>query len=118
MKRKASQQLAFFQLFPITWIISFLCAFIGGLIGWTAWITKNVPQTDYVDALFTKQAKYIDLQNEKAVKYIDDKITAVRAESFAHSDFNRSSMESEYKGLTAKIDMLILMIQGAKGGRQ
>lgn len=84
---------------------------MGGLIGWTVWITKNVPRTDYVEELAAKTMKYVDVHEERMLKYIEDKIANVRKESFDHSDLNKSTMESEYKGLSAKIDMLIMIVQ-------
>lgn len=93
--------------FPIISVV--ISCLIGG-IGWTAWVARNVPQTSYIDDLLAKELKYIDLKSAESMKYTDEKVNALRAEAFAHSDINRSSMESEYKGLSAKLDMLIMMV--------
>lgn len=81
------------------------------LLGWTAWIARNVAQTSYVDEISTKQLKYIDIKIIETQKYTDDRIGALRQESFDHSDKNRANMESEYKSLGAKLDMLIMIVQ-------
>lgn len=83
---------------------------VGGVI-WTAWIARNVAQTSYVDELLVKQVKYVDSRIAEVVKYTDDKTFSVKKEAFDHSDLNKGIMESEYKGLSAKLDMLIMMVQ-------
>lgn len=98
-------------------MVSIGASLIGGCFFSTIWIVRNVPQTTYVDELMSKELKYIDLKSAENMKYIDDKISNLRAESFAHSDMNKSGMESEYKGLSAKLDMLILMIQEQRGSK-
>ena len=111
-RRRQFTQANILKILPMLSIAgSVLCTFIGGLIGWSVWISKNVPQTSYVEELFAKNIKYVDTHEERLVKYIDEKILNVRKEFFDHSDFNKSTMESEYKGLSAKIDMLILIVQ-------
>jgi hypothetical protein len=116
MARRKNQNLII-KWFPTVSILgSIIFALVGGLITWSIWISKNVAQTSYVDELSQKTLKYVDLQNEKTIKYIDEKIVVLRQESFSHSDFNKSVLESEYKGLSAKIDMMILML-GQKGKR-
>lgn len=99
-------------------VISISLSVIVAGIGWVAWIVRNVPQTSYVDELISKELKYIDLKYTDSTKYTDDKINSLRAEAFAHSDLNRGVMESEYKGLSAKIDMLIMMVQQNQGNRK
>lgn len=121
MKRNSpkNQQLSLFRWLPILSIsITALGTFIASLIGWSVWVTKNVPQTDYVDALFKKNIEYVDVHELRMTKYIDEKIASLRKESFDHSDFNKSNMESEYKGLSAKIDMILLLINNNKAQKQ
>lgn len=91
-----------------------MITFVGFVIGWTVWITKNVPQTSYIDELFDKQAKLIELKHVEQKNYTDERLLSVKAEAFAHSDLNKSGMESQYQGLSAKIDMLILMVRHQK----
>lgn len=95
-----------------------LASVIGSMLVAGAWLVKNVPQTSYIDDLISKELKYIDLKSSENIKYTDDKIAALRTETFSHSDMNRSGMESEYKGLSAKLDMLILMVQTQQGTRK
>lgn len=115
MKRKSPAQPALLKWIPLASLAGSLgITCVGALIGWSVWITKNVPQTSYVEELFAKNLKYVDAHEERLLKYIDDKSASVRKESFDHSDFNKSNMESEYKGLSAKIDMIILLINNNK----
>jgi hypothetical protein len=104
----------FLRWLPLaSFVGSVALTFIGGLVGWSVWITRNVPQVSYVDEMIGKNIKYVDMNSERIVKYIDEKIAALRKESFDHSDFNRSKMESEYKELSGKMDMLILLISNS-----
>ncbi len=91
-------------------VVAMCVAGISGVIAWTSWLTSNVARTTTVDDLFKNQNKYIEALNDKTIKYTDERIATVRTESFAHSDFNRSEMSAEYKGLSVKLDMLILMM--------
>lgn len=91
-------------------IVTILISGLVAGVGWVSWFTRNVPSTSYVDDVFAKEIKYIDLKVSDSIKYTDDKINNVRTEAFAHSDLNRGALESQYQGLSAKLDMLIMML--------
>jgi hypothetical protein len=92
-------------------VLSIFVSLILGGVGWISWVVRNIPEKSYVDDLINKELKYIDLKTLESFKYTDDKINMLRLEMTAHSDVNRGAMESEYKGLSSKLDMLIMMVQ-------
>ena len=111
-KQPEKIQAQFFKWFPIIFIVaSAFLTTLAGIVGWTSWITSNVAQISYVDDLSSKHLKYIDIKIAETIKYTDEKIINLRKESFDHSDINKGQMETEYKGLSAKLDMLIMMVQ-------
>lgn len=105
---KRKQNDVFLKWFPVMCVI---CSAVIGAITWVGWFTSNIPKMSYVDELSTKQMRYVDLRISETIKYADDKITAATKQSFDHSDINKGLLEAEYKGISSKIDMLIMMVQ-------
>lgn len=85
----------------LKWLPLCVVCFSGlmGIVTYTSWVTSNVARIPYVEDLFSKQTKYME-----------DKLANVRLEAFSHSDINRAEVTSEQKGLSVKLDMLILMM--------
>jgi hypothetical protein len=123
MKKKARGISLFNKWFPIISVVgSVVCTGIGGLVGWSVWITKNVPQISYVDEHFKKSMDYTDmriteltkqvqLMNIDLMKQLESQSKAVTEDAHNWSNANKASIMVEFNKqvstLAAKQDMLI-----------
>jgi hypothetical protein len=117
--RTAKHQTQFLKWFPtVAVILGAIISLVAATIGYTAWVTKNVAQIDYVNEALRKQVDYINLKADLQKAYTDAQSALLRTEAFARADQNTAQLQGDVKGLSSKLDtFLLLMTKGTANVR-